>query len=110
MGYGLLIQLCVLALLARGMSAYRWNIYWPALLSVVGPVFVFMATSAIAGRADMQILSLVNIITMICQYVVALVVFNFLSLYDDTIALWLGWLFAGGATIYILVPALVGLF
>lgn len=110
MGYGLLIQLCILALLAKGVSAYRWNIYWPALFSVVGPVLVFMATSIIAGRADMQLLSLANIVTMACQYGVALVVFNFLTFYDDTIAVWLMWLMGGGAVMYILVPALVELF
>ncbi|MNU11331.1 hypothetical protein D3C72_2590880 [compost metagenome] len=47
---------------------------------------------------------------LLFQYLAALIVFNFLKLYEDTIAAWLMILLGGGMLIYMIVPALVGLF
>lgn len=110
MAYGTIIQLCVLALLAKGMDTYRWQIYWPALFAVTTPVALAFATGWIVGQANWQLISPSNLTLLLFQYLAALIVFNFLKLYEDTIAAWLMILLGGGMLIYMIIPALVGLF
>lgn len=108
MTYGILIQLCVLALLAKGMDTFRWKIYWPAFFAVTIPMAISSATNAISGYGAWPLISASSYVLLFAQFVAALVVFNFLKVYEDTIALWLMILLSGGLLIYIITPALVG--
>ena len=107
MGYNLLIELCILVMCAKAMERYNWKFYWAALFAVVMPVLIFAAIGLISGYASIHLLLASKLVTTICQYVAALVVFRFLLEYEDTIATWLIWLLGGGAVIFVIIPPIV---
>lgn len=107
MGYNLLIELCILALCAKAMERYNWKFYWAALCAVAVPVLIFAAIGLISGYASAHLLLASKLVTIICQYVAALVVFRFLLEYEDTIATWFIWLLGGGAVIFVIIPPAV---
>lgn len=107
MGSNLLIELCILALCAKAMERYNWKFYWAAFFAVIVPVLIFAGIGLVSGYASIGLLLASKLVTIICQYIAALVVFRFLLEYEDTIATWLIWLLGGGAVIFVIIPSVI---
>ncbi|MBC7868671.1 hypothetical protein H7X69_00635 [Candidatus Saccharibacteria bacterium] len=108
MSYTLLIELCVMIMVAKGMEKFHWKIYWAAFFCVITPFGIAALTSLIYTRgAAGQLFMLNNVLTLLCQYIVALVVFKLLDTYDDTIVVWFAWLLGGGVIIFVFIPAII---
>jgi len=107
MSYKLLIDLSIIVMFAKGLEKFHWKTHWTALFCVITPFAINSLTNLISNKGVDRLFLLNNIPTIIFQYVIALIVFNFLALYEDTIVLWFVWLIGGGLVIFVLVPAIV---
>lgn len=107
MPYSPLFEFLILALLAKGMETFRWKIYIPALLTVIAPLAAQELLSLISKQSLLDAFSTSYITTLIFQYLMALVVFRFLNLYEDTIVVWFAWFIFGGVAIFMAIPAIV---
>lgn len=109
MPYGPLFELLNVALFAKAMETYHWKASFTALFCVLTPPTIYWLISLISGQTTIDLTFTHQIVELTCQYIVALVVFHFLSLYEDTITVWLAWLVLGGVAIFITVPMVIRL-
>lgn len=106
MTFELIVAFMVMTILAKATVTYNWRIFWPALLSVAVPFAPALLTIIFTGDTLVSLFSPGHVLVLVIQFVVSLIVFYYMALYNDTIFVWLTWLIGGGVLMFMIVPQL----